>query len=132
MLQKLMFKVLKTAVVGAAEGKTLVSIDVKDPKKQLSSTAVDIGTKAKMFVSGLPDNLVKREFLIAVKNCYITVIYELQKKLPLENSILRYLHCLHPLLRQEERSEAFAISLANIMRNVFENDEERDRVRDKW
>ena len=56
---------------------------------------------------------------------------ELIRTLPINNTLLRHLQCLHPLLRKESASRTSILCIAHLMPFLF-NEEEIDRLAIEW
>ena len=95
---------LKTEVVAEKVGNELKAIDCEKSENWLPSKNIEIGSRTKRLVSGLPDD--EQKTLRLEFRRFETHGKYMKEHLPLANAVLRDLQCLHPLYRKEEGGRA--------------------------
>ena len=92
-----MLRFLKISVVSAQNtGKKLLEVDVEEKNSQLSDMEVGQSTKALL---DKKKDIAKIE-LMNMRKLYQTVTQCLQRRLPLNNELLRDITCLHPSMQK--------------------------------
>ena len=99
LLRAFMLRFLKNSDVSAQNtGKKLLEVNVEEKNSQLSDMEVGQSTKALL---DKKKDIAKIE-LMNMKKFYQTVTQFLQRRLPLNNELLRDITCLHPSMQKSE------------------------------
>ena len=94
-----MLRFLKNSVVSAQNtGNKLLEVDVEEKNSQLSDMEVGESTKALL---DKKKDIAKIE-LMNMRKFYQIVTQFLQRRLPLNNELLRDITCLHPSMQKSE------------------------------
>jgi len=132
LLKNILKKFLKCEVIKDKEGQDLLDTDIMKKDLMLSNDRIAIGESTRQL---LPKKnitpLDKVGFFSDVKDAYAAVAKHLINRLPLDNSLLRRLRFLHPLMRQQEKSMDSIKAAARKFPHIF-SDKDIDQIGDEW
>ena len=114
--------VLPSRLVGVNSGKVLKKLRIIE-NDLLPNDMIFIGSKARKIVkSNANDNTVK-EFMDAVKKCYLECAEDIAQKLSLDNPILRTISCIDPELVMSKRKTVMKnlLSLPTYISNLLDD-----------
>ena len=132
-LRSTMLRFMKANVVVDKKGKDLFSIDVKKTDNHLSHKDIDVGHVVRQKLHLLKsDNQKKIVMDMRSLSFYITACEYLQSHLPLDNTLLQHLSCLHPRIREARASERRIKSVAKHLPSVDNDHEVMNRLADEW
>lgn len=99
MLLRLLQKFMTSDALADQEGRTLLTVNVKDMSKCLPVDQMNIGHESSACLNRVKSSLpngVLQTFYLDARSFYQSVTAYMQGHLPLNNSLLRNLKCLHP------------------------------------
>ena len=122
----------------------LLSLNVNLKENLKSKALIDIGTKAKLLLSEIPDQDKVAFFRSSCLKCYVSATDYLQINLPFNNKVIEHAQFLHPEKRNHAESKSAISNLALKVTGVFgkksqsvfqtteSNPEIVDLIRDQW
>jgi hypothetical protein len=122
---------LKHEIVAGKVGADLASIDCNKSENWLPRKSMMVGSATKRALGELSADKSNLLCLALRKSVIVTAEY-LVKHLPITNSILRDMQCLHPMLRTVELGRLAVGRLCNHLRKVITTDKMCDAVCSEW
>ena len=117
MLSTLMLRFLKAEVANCKVGKALLDIDVRDEGNQLHLESMNVGVDVKVLLKKCTKDSWKH-YQKEMQGAFIKIAIYFLSRLPLNNSFLKDMICLHPL-RRIKMSENPVSRLAKLMPHVI-------------
>lgn len=126
LLKIVMGRLLKNGVFVEKNGRALKEIDVDCIENQLKDEAFKAmqGHGVQKLLGTLPPNLAAKAIL-GMRVFYKTTIKDLQKMLPLDDTLLQALTCLDPRQQRGQNCEQHAKTVANQMPSISAEEEVR-------
>ncbi|CAF1531235.1 unnamed protein product [Adineta ricciae] len=129
-LRSVLLCFVKEELVANKQGTQLLSISYELQNSQRIDGKIDIGESTRNCLHDLSVS-EKAVFYKGAREIYCTITKELIRTLPINNTLLRHLQCLHPLLRKESASRTNILCIARSMPFLF-NEDEIDRLGVEW
>ncbi|CAF1285781.1 unnamed protein product [Rotaria magnacalcarata] len=129
-LRSVLLCFVKEDLVAFKQGTQLLSISYELQNNQRIDSKIEIGESTRNCLTDLSSN-EKIAFYKDAREIYCTIAEELIRTLPTNNTLLRHLQCLHPLLRTESASRTNIMCITRSIPFLF-NEEEIDRLSVEW
>ena len=117
MLSTLMLRFLKAEVVNCKVGKALLDIDVRDEGNQLHLESMNVGVDVKVLLKKCTKDS-RKHYQKEMQGAFIKIAIYFLSRLPLNNSFLKDMICLHPLRRIKMSANPVS-RLAKLMPHVI-------------
>ena len=130
LLVTVMKRFIKSEVIEGKSGKSLLKLDVGKKEIYCPLEEIEIGAKTTRLLKQLSpfDQKKEKEKMLEF---YIASTKQLQRRLPLENSLISNGGCLHPGARTQKNSLVMIERLAKMMPHVVAETEVSE-VKDEW
>lgn len=123
-----MRRFLKPEAIKDKDGKEMLLMDVSRKERQQPLDHLGIGTaKCHALMK-----LQRRHVYAAVHKFFETAMKKLLDTLPVKNSILQSIQCLHLLVRKEPASLTWLKKLIHKIPHSIPSDIDKDRVENDW
>ena len=130
LLVTLMKRFLKADVVNGKKAMELQTLVVTDEANQLPLKEIDIGSEVTNQLKKLrKEEVIEQQKLM--RTCYIKMTQYLQKKLPINSSLLQDLRCLHPLFKDKTWTINCIGRLAEAMPHIIDP-VQVSQIKDEW
>lgn len=129
LLRSVMLRFIKFDAVGEVSGHKLGKLDVHDVQNLMDLESMEIGADTEKTLSSLDKSKQKIQ-RIEMQKFYQCVTSYLQTRLPLYDSIVKSVQCLHPEVRMQERAQKLVRDLCSAL-PTFE-DSDISKVTDEW
>lgn len=129
MIKSFMLRFIKSDVIGESEGMKLLGIDVDKEDNLLKDNHIEVGESTRLLLRKHPDQC--KLYVAKMRKFFQAVTKYLQKRLPLNNELLKALGCLHPF---KQKSESGTINIRKIALKMPQvvNDHEIAQITDEW
>ena len=114
LLKRIMRRFMKSEALENVEGSSLAELNCKDASLQLEDKDVVIGDSTKKALKELTAEQ-QRQMMLGIRSFFQSAAKHLQKKLPLNNRVLRQLGCLNPTKRKEDSTVTSIEGLATVL-----------------
>lgn len=134
MLLRLLQKFMTNDALADHQDRTLLIVNVKDTSKCLSLDQINIGHEARTSLnrvkSGLPSGVLQTFYLDA-RSFYQSVTAYMQGHLPLNNSLVKNLQCLHPPTSRDCDDQVIK-DVARALKHTGISGDILDRLGEEW
>ena len=129
LLKAVMLRFMKHDVVSCKTGRKLQEIDAHDSSKLLNLNEMEVGESTEKTMSAL-DTGKQKTIRYDMRKFYQAVTSHLQSKLPLNNTVVRTVQCLHPEVRDQDKAQKMVRELCTALPSI--DDAEVSRISDEW